>query len=415
MYDLARSFPRNDYVPFGYLDNPYHSAVLNRSGAVRSVPALGFGYWCRSMPWPYGQGTRRMVNYLSFLRPSIVIEGDAFLETEDFARLGVPLVSRYHTSNLFTYDFSHRGVAVRLSYHLAGENTLCCLLELENASPEARRVAFHAGHVYGYPEIGWWGSDGFASRPNNSAGASPASVAKIWASGDVFALRMAHPGAVYRATASVDEWRAWMQAVEFTANEGASSNSPDPVYSVLSAALDLPPGGAHSELITLTRGVNEAWTLADSDEARAAAAGARQALLDEDEAFYRTAPVLSGDWPADWVNGWVYDLETIRMNVREPLGIYEHHWDAMQVFTPRAVLGESVIDAHCLSYADPDLAKDVILGTFADAPMPNVPCSREDGSMNMVSMGGEECGTAPIWVLPFRSIRSVWELSLIHI
>jgi hypothetical protein len=97
------------------------------------------------------------------------------------------------------------------------------------------------------------------------------------------------------------------------------------------------------------------------------------------------------------------------MNVRRPAGIYKHPWDAMQIFSPRAVLGESVIDAMCLSYADPELAKQVILGTFADAPMPNVPCSREDGSMNMISMGGEECGTAPIWVLPFRTIRSLFD------
>jgi len=47
-----RKFPADDYVPFGYLDNPSHSAVFNRSGILRSVPPLGFGYWARRLPWP---------------------------------------------------------------------------------------------------------------------------------------------------------------------------------------------------------------------------------------------------------------------------------------------------------------------------------------------------------------------------
>ena len=51
------------------------------------------------------------------------------------------------------------------------------------------------------------------------------------------------------------------------------------------------------------------------------------------------------------------------MNIRPPVGIYRHHWDAMQVHTPRVVLGESAIDSMCLSYADMELAKDVLLGT----------------------------------------------------
>ena len=36
-------------------------------------------------------------------------------------------------------------------------------------------------------------------------------------------------------------------------------------------------------------------------------------------------------------------------------------------------------------------------GTFADAPAPNVPCSREDGSLNMIAADGTVCGTAPEW------------------
>lgn len=96
------------------------------------------------------------------------------------------------------------------------------------------------------------------------------------------------------------------------------------------------------------------------------------------------------------------------MTIRPPLGIYHHPWDGMQIYTPRCVLGETMLDAQALSYAVPELAKEVIYGTFADAPMPNVPCSREDGSMNMIGAGGAECGTAPTWGMPFTVIRALY-------
>jgi hypothetical protein len=60
-----------------------------------------------------------------------------------------------------------------------------------------------------------------------------------------------------------------------------------------------------------------------------------------------------------------------------------------------------------LSYADPHLAQEVRYGTFANAPAANVPCSREDGSLNMISESGDECGTAPNWVL-FLVIESIY-------
>lgn len=405
MIELPKSFPARDYTPHGYLDNPYHTAVLNRSGVVRSVPPTGMGYWCRAMPWPYGMGTRRQVNYLSFLHPSVAIDGVCFHTTEDFGRKGVSLVSRYHTKNAMTYDWSYRDVDVRLLYHLVGEHTLRLVVEVANHANDTRKVTLHATNIYGYPEVRWWGSDGIAARRH----ASGSAVSKFWAYGDVFVLSSDLPEAVYGATASRDEWDAWMESGRIAPNDGASSNSPDPVYSVLSGTLELAPGEERAVVFTLTRGVNEPWTVDADAKARAGGRAALSALLAEDEAFYASAPLLEGDWPEDWKCGWVYDLETIRQNVRRPVGIYKHHWDAMQVFTPRSVLAESVLDALTLSYGDIELAKDVILGTFADALMPNVPASREDGSVNVVSMGGEECGTAPIWVLPFYIIRALYD------
>ncbi|MBN1541570.1 hypothetical protein JW992_05455, partial [candidate division KSB1 bacterium] len=85
-----------------------------------------------------------------------------------------------------------------------------------------------------------------------------------------------------------------------------------------------------------------------------------------------------------------------------------HPWDGMQIHSPRMVLGETALDMWALSYADPQLARQVITGTFTDAIAANVPCVREDGSVNMVGADGSECGTAPMWGFPFHAIRSIY-------
>jgi hypothetical protein len=72
----------------------------------------------------------------------------------------------------------------------------------------------------------------------------------------------------------------------------------------------------------------------------------------------------------------------------------------MQIQAPRTVLAEAAMDALFLSYADPELAAEVILGHFESAPHPNLPCMREDGSYNMVADDGQICGTAPEWGFP---------------
>jgi hypothetical protein len=72
----------------------------------------------------------------------------------------------------------------------------------------------------------------------------------------------------------------------------------------------------------------------------------------------------------------------------------------MQIQAPREVLAEAAMDTFFLSYAEPQLAAEVILGHFESAPHPNLPCMREDGSYNMVADDGQICGTAPEWGFP---------------
>ncbi len=441
---LPDTFPQSDYTPFGYLDNPAHSAVMNPSGVIRTVPPLGFGWWARAMPWPYGMGDERPVSYLSFLHLSVNItsppaprvaieplpsapplarggesgEGFVFHTANDFAASGVNLVSNYHTKTMMSYDWAHSGLDFSAKYFLANENALVCVLEIENRG-DAQNVTIHATHIYGYPGHMYWGRDGVTSRVFNSpslnsergAGGEVA-ISKVWAYGDVFALGADRKSTAYKATSSVDEWNGWIRGNDLSSNDGALvrfHETQDPIYSVMSYPLDIPAGESVSLVLCLARGTNEPYTLRQFHESVKSAPAEAAKQLAADEAFYANAPVLTGDWPDKWKHGWIYDLETIRMTIRPPLGIFKHHWDAMQIHTPRSVLGEMSLDALCLSYADIELAKEVIYGTFADAPVPNIPCVREDGSMNMIGESGAECGTAPTWGFPFLVIQSIYQ------
>ncbi len=44
VFKECQMFPQNDFTPFGYLDNPFHTWKINRSGIVRVVPPCSFGW-----------------------------------------------------------------------------------------------------------------------------------------------------------------------------------------------------------------------------------------------------------------------------------------------------------------------------------------------------------------------------------
>jgi hypothetical protein len=401
---LPPSFPEDEYTPHGYLDNPYHSAVANRSGIIRSVPPLGFGYWCRRLPWPYGEGALRSVNYLSLLHLSIDADGARFHTADDFEANGVKLASTYHTKTLFSYDWQFRGLSFSARYFLPAEDSLACLLEIANTGSTARVVTAHATHIHGFPERRWWGADGVTARHVRSADAA---ISKIWAYGDVFVLGADRPSTSHKFTGSEAEWTDWITANDLTSRAPVRVAFPDHLYSVQSYRLDLPARSSTSIRLSLSRGVSEQDAIATHESSLKNGLDRLRAGLAGDERFYQGAPLLVGDWAPEWKRGWVYDWETLRMTIRPPVGIYKHPWDGMQVYTPRLVLGETALDTMCLSYADAELAKRVLHGTFADSA-PNVPCTREDGSVNMICADGSEAGTAPIWGLPFRVIRSIY-------
>jgi len=405
---LPASFPSDDYTPHGYIDNPFHSMVLNRSGVLRSVPPLGLGYWRRRFRGSYGEGPRAYVNYVSLLQISVVCDDLRLVTSEDFARAGVELVSRYHTKHALSYDWRCRGLTFRLLYFLPREHTLACQVEVRNDSPGAQEIFLHATHIYGLWETRWWGSDGVAMRYLSGPDAA---VSAIWAYGDLFALGASARSVAHKATASARQREDWIRANDLSSAPSASVRGPGPLYAMMTYRLGVAVGSRTRLLICLARAANDEAVLRELRTGLGEALPTLLRQLTADDAFWQVCPQLEGDWPTTWKHGWVYDWETLRMNVRPPAGIFRRPWDGMQVHSPRCVLAETSLDMLTLSHADAPLARQVLLGTFEDAVAPNVPCCREDGSLNMIAEDGQACGTSPAWCLPFHVLRAVWAMS----
>jgi hypothetical protein len=304
-----------------------------------------------------------------------------------------------------SYDWRDSSVVVRLLYFLPRENTLACLAEFENAGTAPRTVTLTETSVFGTGSSEWWGSDGLTARALRG---EDLTVSKIWAYGDVVVAGSSLPATGRCCTASGEAWSRWVMMPDTVAPGFVTVRGRGPVRAAQSFRLTIPAGERRAGLFCMSRGKNESDAVREFSDGISGSLAALGRQLDGDEKFWEGCPVLEGDWPESWKHGWVYDFETLRMNVRRPIGIFHHPWDAMQVHAPRAVLGETSLDMMTLSYADPALAREVMLGTFQDALAPNVPCAREDGSVNMISSDGSECGTAPMWGYPFRTIRSIF-------
>ena len=383
--------------------------VANRSGVVRSYPPLGFGWWRADFQGGgYASSDRDHVNYISLLRMAVTIQQSTFLDTSDFGGTSAVLSSAYHTKSLMSYDWTAHDVAVSLRYVLPSEHALACFVDLQNTSSGARDVVLQPIHIYTIGGTGWWGSDGLTARYDST---DHVSVSKIWAYGDVFALGASEAPVGCFATASEEQLTSWVRSRHPVSMGSASVQRRGPLYTAQRYAVRLNAGEHKALLVCLSRGTNEAGARAELKSALASAADSARMQLREDERFWKGCPTLEGAWPDSWKRGWVYDYETLRMTIRRPLGIFRHPWDGMQIHAPRLVLGESSMDMLAIGYADPVLARRVLYGTFADAIAPNVPCVREDGSVNMISADGSECGTAPMWGYPFHVLSLLYSMS----
>ena len=392
------AFPVGDYTPYGYLDNPFHSWNLHRSGVLRSSPGIGFGFYFPAGPGGYFDFAKNGV-YEAHLRLGFLIGGRRFWKPEDFRP--AQLSSPYHSKNLFSFAFAEETAKVECTFGQVGEHALAAKISVEGATLQSVRL--FAVLEYRLGGAAWWGRDGLAGEYDP---ASDSAQIRSFAAGKVFTTLSNSSSERHFLGDDETELHSWFES-ERSVDKGLSYY-PKPLWSALQFKLDVIPGAKTERTVILARGDNAVLSHEQARESLGKSGEEFAIKRNEDAAFWAAAPRLLGDWPKHWKNGWVYDLETLRMMVRRPIGIYKHPWDAMQIQAPRTVLAETSIDMWALSYADPGTAKQVFLGQFLNAAADNVPCSREDGEMNMVAADGAECGTSISWCYPFFCARSIW-------
>jgi len=395
----AGEFPADAYTPYGYLNNPFHGWDLHRSGVIRSVEAMGFGFYFPAGPGGYFDYQDTAI-YQALLRVGVAIGGKAYFDRGDFG--AGELTAPYHSHNLFTYGFEAGGVGVEASFVQVGEDTLAAQVRVRNRGAGRQRATVMAAHEYHLGAERWWGRDGLTGAVEKGGGAL---TTRGFAAGTVFRLQSSQAEAEGLVATGAGVAREFLLGGKGAAE--AVSYYPAALYAALRGEVELEPGEEKEIGFWLTRSANRPGARAAQRRARAATAEAVGAKREEDGRFWARAPRLGGDWPAHWRRGMVYDFETLRMNVRRPQGVYRHAWDGMQIQAPRNVLAETSIDMWALSYADAATAEEVLTGQFADAVEGNVPCMRESGVMNMVATDGEACGTSIAWCYPLFCMESV--------
>jgi hypothetical protein len=390
--------PIDRFTPHGYLDNPFHTRNLNPSGVIRSSLGLGFGWHYPALSRGYGY---RQVYHAEL---SLAVFGDnlAQLDRPDFGDLHADI----HTKNVFRYRWRAPGLAFSATFHRVFEHALACRVRIESAADRSLRLVALSSYTRQMGAKGVWGESGLVGLIQDGK-----VVLQGFEDGEAFVLGGDRLPAAAGATAS--QTGAWLREPCLEDNHAVViGQSGETVVLHGAAAYDVsvtPSAPVAIDLI-LARGIRRDLALAEAAKALCERDLALSELLDDDRRFWAGAPRLGGDWPAHWRRGVIYDLETLRMMVRRPVGHFKHLWDAMQIQAPRVVLAEAAIDALLLAYADPATARALLLGTFQDAYAPNVPCSREDGSLNMVGTNGSECGTAPEWGYPIDVVRRLYAL-----
>jgi len=383
-------FPVDEYTPHGYLANPYsvaHSWSEGEGGCLRSSREyVGFGW---QLPWALrAQASADLI---------VTLEADdqRLVTRADFDAAG--LVSPHHSANLFVYRWEAFGRSWEAAYVLVEQDTLGVEVSWEQTSEAAA-----------LPEA----QVGLALVGRRASGDVERSTGMVDLGEPYGRFELLVDGSSTR-TATV---RGAVQAIARRSAVGAPTPQPPPPaagegeQAVVGAGFQLPipatdPPNLPLFLHTPARGVGAGG---EGQLVTAAIQRPRQ----EDDAFWRGATRLEGDWPASWRRGWVYDTETTRMCVYPADGIFTDVWPAWMIQWPRAVVAEGTLDMARFAYASPDLAQRAVLSLFRDATAPNVPCVFQHGEPNMVASDGSICGTSPAWCIPFYNLERLFSLTL---
>ena len=153
----AIGFPRSDYTPFGYLDNPWHSWNLHQSG-VLSLPGIGFGLYYPAGPGGYFDYARNGI-YVAELALGFRIGERTFRAFESFQPK--QLTSPYHSKNIPDFEIE-RGISLSRSAFLKSMKMHLLPISRSSRQPAQRRRSRSWRHTYRLGGSQWWGADGLA-------------------------------------------------------------------------------------------------------------------------------------------------------------------------------------------------------------------------------------------------------------
>ncbi|MFQ5794944.1 MAG: trehalase family glycosidase [Candidatus Bipolaricaulia bacterium] len=390
-------FPEDRYTPHGYIRNPYDFGPhwgFDGSGTLRSSPACGFG-------WYDGYETR---DYLCRMNVGVKIGSELFLLPIDFSKAGCELYSSYHTINVMSYNWGFRGVKVDLRFFLVDRDALGCIA---NFTGTFNDLTIYLVGTCTKQEIRSWRGEAYGEYRNRDDVVLLYTNAGPW-----YALKTDRSSTGHEFSDSLKPMHKQIGSGELR-NPGRLALNP--LLKRESVVGTLGFDGVSGPLtMILARGGTREEAVKTAQAALSRAAETYESKIAEDTEFWDRAPRLAGDWPGAWRRSWIYDLETTRMCLFPPAGVFERSWPTWMIYRPRIVLAENVLDMMRLSYAAPEAAQDTVLHMFETAPEPNVPCIRVSGGYDMVARDGSTCGTSPAWCLPFHNIYLMYLRHLDH-
>ena len=384
---------------------------------------------------------------------------------DDFAAAGVERTSPVHTNNVIGVQHTDTGVTTLAAYYQVDENVVAARITVvaaaaggpsgPNASASASAVAVVLGLDSGM-KVDDPHNDTFTTTvlPAPAVGSPDGSMLQCAGIDGDWTLALAAPptgGASLKQHAvygSVEELRAGLlqrggnQEAAKTFDPAAAPVTTESKQLYAALVFSVPAGSTSDFTVLMARSAPNSDGNAPGTTVRNIAAAIAPSALPplrlpsglplaslrppavtaqylnqwnrrvvEDSTFWSKAAKLDGAWPESWKRGFVYDLNTVRANIRPAVGVFKHPWDAMQVHGPRIVAAESSMDTMVLSYADVELAKEVLYGLYADTAargQPQVPCQTEDGTTNMECMDNHTAGTPPSWGAPIWTVQSIF-------
>ncbi len=393
-------FPRDEYTPHGYLATPesYATSWLEGSGGnLRSTRgAIGFGWL---YPWARDAVAGAQLE-IGLGRTGSEGTTDLAISREYFETGPEPPTAPHHSSLLFEYRFFAFGALVEARFTLLDPDELAVEIDVTPgpAVPPAELTLYVAA-------LGWR-TETPACR--GIRGDGPPGVR-----GSV-ELGVSYP--IHELLVDDSRTARPLPLASSLAGLVSASELQDPTPRELhgrevavGVAIPLGPDVPASRGITaiLRRCRRRAGAKPPGRLARRVAQAVARAR-EQDDLFWRGAARLEGDWPDAWRRGWVYDLETTRMCIMPPGGVFTDVWPSWMIQWPRTVVAEGTLHAFRLGYANPRAAQRAVLSLFRDATASNVPCVFRGGQPNMVARDGSVCGTSPAWCVPFYNLERLY-------